>query len=357
MLARAGYETYAVGKLWAGDPGRVGFTAWPKNFKHWQKELIREGQEVVFRFLEENSEEPFFLWYAPRMPHEPRNPPAKYMKQFDRAAFVPPAWIEESKRPVFQGNEHAAHGMQTWLDDGVGALLEKIDSLGIRRRTLILYLIDNGLANGCVSKGSPYEKGVRTPIVVNWPGTIQRRQRFDHLVSYLDIMPTILDYAGIAVPKGLDGSSLRPIIDGETETWRDALSGVVYPSFATPGNDVPERDAMALYVRTHRWKYIVYLQDIREERSQNYFVIGSRNVPYPERDQGDEEFYDLTNDPDERVNLAVSTEHAETLSRLRASAWEWWRDQGGGLIEGFENFSGKEMRRHSASMNGARRGN
>jgi uncharacterized sulfatase len=221
---------------------------------------------------------------------------------------------------------------------------------------LIVYLIDNGLANGCVSKGSPYEKGVRTPVVINWPGAIERGRRVEHLVSYLDIMPTILDYAGVAIPADLDGSSLRPILDGETETWRDALSGVVYPSFATPGNDVPERDAMALYTRTHRWKYIVYLQDIREEKNRNRFLIAHRNVPYPERDRGDEELYDLANDPDERVNLAGNIEHAETLSRLRASAWAWWRDQGGGPIDGFENFSGKENRRSSAGIDGARRG-
>ena len=110
---------------------------------------------------------------------------------------------------------------------------------------------------------------------------------------------------------------------------RDALFGAIYPAFATKGDERPERDVYALYVRTEKWKYIYFLQDVVQQRNGDYFRIQSIETDYPARKAGDEDLYDLEDDPYEQNNLAGDPAQKKRLAQLREQVLTWWRATGG----------------------------
>ena len=332
LLRDAGYATYVEGKYWEGDPREMGFThgagKTPKTF-------VRKGQSELFAFIDEvGGRQPLFTWWAPLLPHTPHNPPQKYLDLFEREKIPVPDYIAEDRRDQFRKREHVSFAMEAWLDDGVAQLEDKLREKGLYDNTLFVFLIDNGWCNGLVSKGSPFEKGVRTPVFFSWPGKIKAGQRFDQLTSTLDVYPTLLSYAGAEVPSAASGRNLRPLIEGHTdsrkaETDRERLFGAIYPAFATKNDERPERDIYALYVRDKRWKYILYLQNVVLRRNQSYFRIQSILTDYPTRDRGDEDLFDLQNDPHELHDLAEDSQHDERMAEMRAAALAWWKETGG----------------------------
>ena len=331
LLKDAGYATYVEGKYWEGDPREMGFT-------HGKGEsantFVREGQAELFAFIDAvGGRKPMFIWWAPKIPHLPHNPPQEYLALFDRNEIPVPAWIAKDRRESFLEKEHLSLAMEAWLDDGVGKLEEKLRDKGIHENTLFVFVIDNGWCNGLVSKGSPFEKGVRTPVFFSWPAKIKGGQRFDGLISTLDIYPTILDYSGANTPASAAGNSLRPIIDGRTTTSRQRLFGAIYPAFVTETDERPERDIYALYVRDERWKYILFIQDVIASRNRSYFRIQWIATDYPARRNGAEDLYDLQDDPRERTNLAARPEHAQRLAEMREAVLAWWEETGGKPID------------------------
>ncbi|MBN1911168.1 MAG: sulfatase-like hydrolase/transferase, partial [Pirellulales bacterium] len=278
LLKKAGYATYFEGKYWEGDPRDMGFTHGQKTFKTF----VRKGQKNLFAFLDDVAgKQPFFVWWAPWLPHLPHNPPEKYKKLFKRKDIPVPDWYKGDKK-AFRQKEHLSFAMEAWLDDGVDQLCQKLKKLKVYDNTMFVFVIDNGWGNGLVAKGSPFEQGVRTPMFFTLPGTVPQGKRIDGLVSTLDLYPTILDYAGVPVPPEASGHDLRPTIEGKADATRDVLFGAIYPSFATEGDERPERDMYAIYMRTKRWKYIFYTQDVTEKRNQKYFRIYSILTDYPE---------------------------------------------------------------------------
>lgn len=326
LLKSAGYATYVEGKYWEGDPREMGFT---HGVGKTAKTFVRKGQDDLFAFIDEvGPRQPLFIWWAPLIPHTPHNAPEKYQKLFDQAKIPIPQWFT-GDREEFRKREFKSFAMEAWLDDGIHQLVEKLKSKGLDDNTMYVFLIDNGWCNGLVSKGSPFEKGVRTPIFFNLPGVVPAGRRFDHLVSTLDVYPTILDYAGAAVPKSAAGRSLRPIIEGRPAEIRQVLYGAIYPAFATQGDARPERDVYALYARTDQFKYILFVQDVVQSGNGKYFRIQSILTDYPERNRGDEDLYDLESDPHELDNLAFQPEHRRRMNQLKRDVLDWWRQTGG----------------------------
>ncbi|MHC4137967.1 MAG: sulfatase family protein [Planctomycetota bacterium] len=329
LLKEAGYKTFAQGKFWEGKASRLGFTHGFTDGNYKSRGPIRAKQELVLDFLDEVGTDPFFIWYAPSVPHAPLNPPKRYRRLFDPTEIPVPEWIEPDQREAFQRAEATSFAMEAWLDGGIAVLLDGLRSRGLARDTLIVFIIDNGYANGYVAKASPYERGVRTPITLYWPDKIEGGREFAELASYLDIMPTLLDYAGVPVPEGLGGKSLRPIIEGKGVAWRDGLFGAAYVIKATRGGVRPEEDVYALYARTGRWKYILWVKDVREHQNMSQFWIEHSFVPFPNRSRGDEDLYDLKNDPDERNDLFEEPEQRARVARFREQVLEWWMRTGG----------------------------
>ncbi len=330
LLSKAGYATYVEGKYWEGDPREMGFT---HGVGKTADTFVRQGQEELFRFIDEvGGRQPFFVWWAPKIPHTPHNPPERYQQLFDREQIPVPEWFS-GDREEFYEREFKSLAMEAWLDDGLSQLEEKLQGTSLLDSTMFVFVIDNGWCNGLVSKGSPFEKGVRTPVFFSLPGVIPAGRRLGQLISTLDLYPTILDYAGVTVPDRAAGQTLRPLIDGKTTESRETLYGAIYPAFATENDVRAERDIYALYARTEKWKYILFLQDVLQSRNGDYFRIQSILTDYPERRVGAQDLYDLESDPHELNNLASQPQYAPQLERFKAQVLSWWQETGGRPLE------------------------
>lgn len=329
LLRDAGYATVLGGKYWEGDPRAMGFDASMPG-----DEFARSGQEELFAFLEEHaSEQPIFVWWAPQMPHMPHDPPAKWRELFDLRDVPVPAWFERPRWQEFSQTEYAyaealVLAMGAWFDDCLRELEEEL-ARASSRDTLYAFLIDNGTANGLTSKGSPFEKGLRTPIVLSYAGRI-RPGVSEALVSSVDLYPTLLDYAGVRVPERAAGIDLRPVLEGSTEPTRDVLYGAVYPREARTLEAPAGESAYAYYARTRDRKYIVYTERLGVQKNAAY-RIQSDYAPPVLRDRGSEDLFDLSADPHELDNLAGPDQRAE-MDALRNGLESWWRQTGGGEL-------------------------
>lgn len=328
LLGKAGYRSYCQGKFWEGDPKRIGFTDGPGQDLTLGRPLLTG----VLKFLDEVGDQPFFLWYAPKLPHDPRDPPAELLRLFDEKAIPVPGHINPKKRESYQHEEAVSYALEAWLDNGIGQIMAKLRQRGLDNKTMVVFLLDNGWANGHVSKGSPFERGLRTPIVLRLPGVVQAGRRVDSLTSALDVVPTLLDYAGVQVPAACAGHSLRGMIEGKRAELRDTLFGAVYPANMLNPTGGPEENVYGLYLRTARWKYVLYLRDLRIQENTT-LRIQSSFTRYPKRNKGDQDLFDLSIDPDERNNLAGLPEHRATLESYRKRVIEWWRETGGKALQ------------------------
>ncbi len=331
QLADAGYAVLGGGKFWEGDPREMGFArGTAAGFESGNRTFVRSGQEGLFRAIEELSDDqPLFVWWAPMLPHTPHNPPDRFLRLFDPNRIPLPDWLmgdPDSYREL----EHVSLAMGAWLDEGVGELVDRFHSLGLYEQTLFVFMIDNGWANGLVSKGSAYEKGLRTPLIFSWEGRIAPRID-ESLISTVDIYATILDFAGVRAERFPIASSLRPLIRGSETTGREALFGGVFPRGATPDASI-ENDLHALYMRDAEWKYILYTQ----ERDPDYFTAGQRGAwlrPHVEPDRGEERLFHLTSDPHELNDLSTDPDQRTRIERMREAALDWWARSGGGPID------------------------
>jgi arylsulfatase A len=183
----------------------------------------------IQNFIERHRDQPFFVYYSMVLPHDP---------------FVPTPdsedWKDPEKRQVQRGKRYpdtlGAMGknagrakyfadMVAYIDKNVGRLLGTLDRLGLRERTLVVFLSDNGTHQGINSvrhgrpirggKGLTTNAGIHVPLVARWPGTIAPGRISDDIVDSTDILPTLLEAAGAASPPGIDGRSFLPQLRGE----------------------------------------------------------------------------------------------------------------------------------------------
>lgn len=179
------------------------------------------------------------------------------------------------------------------VDENVGRLLEFLDGEGELDTTLVIYSSDQGFylgEHGWYDKRFMYEESFGTPLVMRYPPAIDSAQRRDHLVLNIDLGPTMLEYAGVAVPAEMQGSSLRSIIaDGEVES-REA---VYYHYYQAGGWHTVARH---YGVRTDRYKLLHYYDQ-----------------PYD-----DWELYDLVADPHEMNNVYDSPDYNAVQEELKA---------------------------------------
>jgi arylsulfatase A len=185
---------------------------WRNNEKHWEDGkyfpdlVVRE----THRFLEANKDRPFFMYVPFNVPHYPLQAQEKY-------------------RAMYEGTEEPRASYAAFvatLDEKIGKVVDKIDALGLRENTIIIYLSDHGHSveertfYGGGSSG-PYrghkftlwEGGIRVPCIVSWPGHIPERQVRDQMATSADWFPTIADYCNAKAPAHkLDGTSIAPLI-------------------------------------------------------------------------------------------------------------------------------------------------
>lgn len=276
LLAAHGYATFQGGKLWEGRTFQdVGFSdgtkqPLPRSGRPDRRELTggdgldlgRETMEPLWEFLDAHRDVPFFVWFAPTLPHSP----------FDAGPAFAELYAET-------GGSAAARGYYanvSRLDAEVGQLVRRLDEAGLRERTLVVYLSDNGWQQDPAQLGADggergkhtiYEPGFRTPLVVSWPGRMPAGRVRDDLVSTVDLFPTLLDVAGIPTPPGRMGVSLLPtLLYGAPSPRTRIFAGVDRLRGPPPrGGEAREISATAHFVRTDDWRYVAYDLSGREE--------------------------------------------------------------------------------------------
>lgn len=328
QLRRSGYLCWAGGKLWERDSRSLGFShrgADPNS-------LVRKNQRGVRDFLRAAEGRPVFLWWAPMLPHVPHDPPPRLLAGIDETAIARPAGVPDAVFEAWKRKEQVRLAMGAWLDEGVGELLEILKEHGRLQNTLIVFLADNGFDTKRRAKGTPYERGFRTPVILWDPARIQAGRTEPHLVSALDIAPTLLEWAGAQNIAGAAGTSLWPLVEGRQTQWRDGIFGAAFPERASDAeNPRAEADAQALYLRTGQWKYIFYLREIRAGGPGSTFYRFDRATG-GEIPAGREELYDLEADPEELENLAERPELRDRLHDMRQQVFAWWTSTGGGPL-------------------------
>ncbi len=207
-LAGAGYISYGYGKLWNSYEA-AGFTH--GGVRDWDAPRIT--LDPVWAFIESRKPDgpPWFLWYGPRLPHYGYSESANYRDLFPREIF--------NERSV-RAQRHYANVLL--LDFWIGQLLDGLEARGLDDKTLIVCMSDNGylMRN---SKDRHGENGFRTPMLVSWPGVIPPNLVLPQMAHAVDILPTLLDYAGGSATNALDGQSLRPYIENPSQPGREFL--------------------------------------------------------------------------------------------------------------------------------------
>jgi uncharacterized sulfatase len=202
--------------------------------------------------------------------------------------------------------------MCEWFDETCGQLLDYLDDKGLRKNTLVIFVVDNGWIQetGGVrttrgwfapkSKLSPYDGGIRTPVMLRWPGHTQPG-KYPDLVSTIDLAPTILSAAGIKPAKELPGLSLLDVAAGKSKLKRNAVFGEIYLHTAVDIHK-PSLNLTHLWVRQQNWKLIL-------------FTDGGAKP----------ELYNLASDPGEHTDLA--SQQPDRVKQLTKLLKKWSSDR------------------------------
>lgn len=300
MLQEKGYASFQTGKWWQGHYSTGGFTHGmshgdpAKGGRHGDAGLAigRESMKPIFDFVEQTQKDgkPFFVWYAPMLPHTPHNPPERLLDKYkDKTPSLPMAryWA-----------------MVEWFDETCGELLGFLDKKGLVENTVVVYVTDNGWvqnpdANGSLrSKLTQYDVGHRTPILIRWPGKVKPGQS-PHLASAIDLVPTLLHPVGLKPTADMQGINL---LDGEAVARRKAVFGECFTHDAVDISD-PSSSLRYRWIIEGDWRLI---------------LPHEKNVP-----KGEIELFNLAQDPTEEKNLA--TKEPARVEGLKKQLDAWWK--------------------------------
>ena len=269
ILKKKGYKSFQGGKWWefhyengGFDEGMtIGWTKEERKSEGWFRkfmggyglELARATMEPVYDFIDKNLESPFFLWYAPELPHYPFDAPEKYYDIYKDKDMT-----ESAKR---------YYANCTWFDDCVGELIYYLKKVGEYENTLFIYVNDNGWEQtpdqefwndpmrshngGDKGKLSLFDQSFRTPIIFSWDGMIKRDVQLNHLIHSSDIPATILDYLGIEIPRNFHGKSYKNAIDGNDFSGREEILGNITTTRSF--DDMMGKPTEGYWIRNEDW--------------------------------------------------------------------------------------------------------
>jgi arylsulfatase A-like enzyme len=297
-LDTAGYRTGFIGTSW-WDKNTAPRFGWDYMDPGYYSVDI--DTEKALNFINNPSEEPYFLWLAYAAPHNPAHPPPRYT---DANVCIPsdrPNFNEAdvSDKPAYVRNESlltedeinyirserlASQREILAIDDGVSHVIEALKTNGDLDNTMVIFYSDNGYSWGShrrLGKNCPLEECGHVPLLIRYPGT-QGNRDYVRPVSNVDLTATIVEFVGVIPSIKLDGTSLLPILQNP-DNVRDEAILLEYPYVKSP----------YFGVRVSDWKYV-------------------------ERPNGDNELYDLIADPYELENLAKLPEYQLVKAMLAA---------------------------------------
>ena len=305
----AGYATAAFGKWHNGmqppyHPNARGFDEFygfcSGHWGHYFSPMLEHNGQIVqgegyviddftdraLAFIEEHQDGPFFVYLPYNTPHSPMQVPQRWWRKF---ADNPLEMHHRDPDRERLSHVRAALAMCENIDWNVGRILDRLDDLDLAGNTIVAYFCDNGPNgfrwNGDMKgrKGSTDEGGVRSPMLIRWPGHIPAGHTVKPIAGAIDLLPTLTDLAGVerTGSKPLDGRSLRPLLLDEDVEWSDR---VIFSHWAG-----------RVSARTQRFRL--------DHQGQ---------------------LFDLPTDPGQRTNIAP--EHPEVAMRLTAAVNAWKED-------------------------------
>jgi arylsulfatase A-like enzyme len=254
--------------------------------------------DATMAFIEKHRAQPFFCYVPFNACHSPMQAPEDLFAKYSALGFEP--------------KTAAVYAMIENLDANVGRILAKLDTLDLAENTLVMFASDNGpntpRFNGGMrgGKGSLFEGGQRVPCFIRWPGKLEAGKRVPQIAQHVDVLPTLLDLAGVPLPATLldlagvplpatpplDGMSLAPLLRGENVTWPERLLFEVTGRGGKDGTIIPMYPG-TVRSDTHRWV----------------------------RDNKQEMLFDLRNDPGEKNNIAAQQPEIAVALSKAYDAW------------------------------------
>ncbi|MGJ6980817.1 arylsulfatase [Aestuariimicrobium soli] len=267
---------------------------------------------------------PFFLYLSFHRPHAPHDPPAYAFDQYRDAEMPEPPvgdWVDafaDHRKDFTAEGEHGAqhpdmhrravagyYGNITHIDNQLNRFLEALSDHRVLANTAFVFVSDHGDMMGdhhFYRKTVPYEGSARVPFLVTLPGGRPARPVADEVVELRDVLPTVLDIAGVPCPDGVDGRSVLPLMESEAGSWRDDLHGEhVHAVFG--------------------WQSVQWVTDGRRK-----FIWWSGS--------GLEQFFDLEADPQECHDLTGDPARADEVAQWRSRLVEHLRDREEGFVDG-----------------------
>lgn len=330
LFNQAGYQTWFSGKSHLGPPRDYGFQQGDISQDPVDSAAFRKALAMIGAY--ERGEKPFLFWMAPRQPHVPLVPDEKWLSIYDTSLISIPQNFRET--PLLQSmfNQGLPGELffrdsdytQNWrnlpagpprseavmkqyikayyatisnLDHQVGMLVDALEKKGIWENTVLIFLSDNGYflgAHGLGNKITMHEESVRVPMFIHWDGLAKKGIGCRELVSSLDVIPTVLELAGIAIPDQIFGTSLTPLFDDPEKPLHDYVASECVGVGGLPGQG-------HRMVRTKEWKYI---------------LTGTN----------EEVLYNEIKDPYELQNLLKK--HPEQAEKMRGLMADWMKQTG-----------------------------
>jgi N-acetylglucosamine-6-sulfatase len=342
-LQAAGYRTAMIGKWhmgYEGDEPRPGFDHWISfrgqgeyndpvlntdgrraQQKGYTTDILTDSAIAwMQRQRAQEPDRPFFLYLSHKAVHADFVPAERYKGLYRNVKIAYPetmrpdapgnetwpAWVK-AQRSSWHGVDYLYHGQFQFdefyrryfetlqaADESVGHVLDYLRSTGLDRNTLVLFMGDNGFSlgeHGLIDKRQAFEESMRVPMLAWAPGLIRPGTTVRQMVMNIDIMPTVLEAAGVRAPADhkVDGRSFLPLLRGESIPWRSEAYYEYYWEWNFP--QTPTQFAL----RTDRYKYI------------HFYGLWDRDA-----------LFDLQADPREERNLIASAEHQQTATQLRA---------------------------------------
>lgn len=329
VFGQAGYRTAWFGKTHWGNPRFQNTDGRDRpDFEKKEKSLGRLPQqsavstwpveqntdhgtaEDALAFLEKNRDRKFFAGVSFIKPHFPFTIQPKYHDLYKGRLGLPRApekliaelpAISKRERETYKHAEASAdeiirsrelyYGMVTYADEEFGRILRRLDELGLREKTIIVYTADHGEMlgeRGIWYKNSFYEGSVAIPFIWSFPRALPQGKVVSAPVMNMDVFPTLVELCGLARPAGLEGSSLMPLMTGRDDgQGRIALSENYRGNFA------------GRMIRTPEWKYVFYTN-------------------------GEHFLYHMQNDPREETNLVADPKYRGLVDDLHRRAADGW---------------------------------
>ncbi len=343
---RNGYTTIKVGKVFHTGDAFEDPRSWDTDIRETKEaknppasQIIEKGDGIVLNAKDEDTWDgfvarktaalmeqaardgkPFFVATGFRRPHTPYIAPKKYFDLYppdkltprpeppEHVKLIPPIALTYNlgserltgprRRPVTS----AYYASISFMDAQVGVLLDTLDRLKLRDRTVVVFLSDHGYHlgehGGLWHKMTVFEEASRVPLIVAVPG--KKPAVSARLVELVDLFPTLAELCGLPKPDGLEGLSFVPLLNRPDRPWKKAAFTVVSHAGKVKGGAELDPSRLGRTVRTERWRYTEWFN-------------------------GSVELYDHDADPHEFANLALSPEHTTTMRELKQVLGGGWK--------------------------------